>query len=83
VVAGLITLDGPQAHDSSGRDDRFVSLVAVVSRLDEKRPGPATTLYGTVAFSFVIPRACDFIGFEKKLMLKTKGLGASKVAKNQ
>jgi hypothetical protein len=32
---------------------------------------------------FVIPRACDFIGFEKKLMLKTKGLGASKVAKNQ
>jgi hypothetical protein len=32
---------------------------------------------------FVIPRVCNFIGFEKKLMLKTKGLGASKVAKNQ
>jgi hypothetical protein len=45
--------------------------------------GPATTPYGTVAFSFVIPRVCNFIGFEKKLMLKTKGLGASKVGKNQ
>jgi hypothetical protein len=32
---------------------------------------------------FVIPRVCNFIGFEKKLTLKTKGLGASKVAKNQ
>jgi hypothetical protein len=31
----------------------------------------------------VILRVCNFIGFEKKLMLKTKGLGASKVAKNQ
>jgi hypothetical protein len=28
---------------------------------DEKRLGPATTLYGTVALSFVIPRACDFL----------------------
>jgi hypothetical protein len=27
---------------------------------NEKRLGPATTLYGTVALSFVIPRACDF-----------------------
>src|SRR5580693_10311888 len=26
----------------------------------KKRLGPATTLYGTVALSFVIPRACDF-----------------------
>jgi hypothetical protein len=32
---------------------------------------------------FVIPRVCNFIGFEKKLTLKTKGLGASKAAKNQ
>jgi hypothetical protein len=31
----------------------------------------------------VILRVCNFIGFEKKLTLKTKGLGASKVAKNQ
>jgi hypothetical protein len=31
----------------------------------------------------VILRVCNFIGFEKKLMLKTKGLGASKVGKNQ
>jgi hypothetical protein len=50
-----------------------------------KCPGydPATTFHGTVALSFVIPRVCNFIGFEKKLMLKTKGLGASKVGKNQ
>jgi hypothetical protein len=27
---------------------------------DEKRLGSATSLYGTVALSFVIPRACDF-----------------------
>ena len=26
----------------------------------EKRLGSATTFYGTVALSFVIPRACDF-----------------------
>jgi hypothetical protein len=31
----------------------------------------------------VILRVCNFIGFEKKLTLKTKGLGASKVAKKQ
>ena len=31
----------------------------------------------------VIPRACDFIGFSKKPILKTKPLGASKSAKNQ
>jgi hypothetical protein len=37
----------------------------------------------TATFSFVIPRVCNFIGFEKKLTLKTKGLGASKAAKNQ
>ena len=35
------------------------------------------------AHKIVILRVCNFIGFEKKLMLKTKGLGASKVAKNQ
>jgi hypothetical protein len=34
-------------------------------------------------FPFVILRVCNFIGFEKKLMLKTKGLGASKVGKSQ
>jgi hypothetical protein len=45
------------------------------------RFGPTTALYGTTALPFVIPRVCNFIGFEKKLMLKTKGLGASKVAK--
>jgi hypothetical protein len=28
---------------------------------DEKRLGPATTLYGTIALSFVIPRGCDFL----------------------
>jgi hypothetical protein len=27
---------------------------------DEKRLGPETTLYGTTALSFVIPRGCDF-----------------------
>ncbi len=27
---------------------------------DEKRFGPATNLYATVAVPFVIPRACDF-----------------------
>jgi hypothetical protein len=31
----------------------------------------------------VILRVCNFIGFEKKLMLKTKGLRGSKVGKNQ
>ena len=31
----------------------------------------------------VILRVCNFIGFEKKLVLKTKGLGASKVEKSQ
>jgi hypothetical protein len=31
----------------------------------------------------VIPRACDFIRFRKKPMVKTKNLGASKSAKNQ
>jgi hypothetical protein len=40
-------------------------------------PTYATTL------NFVIPRVCNFIGFPKKLMLKTKSLGASKIAKNQ
>jgi hypothetical protein len=49
----------------------------------EKRLGSATTLYGTVPLSFVIPRGCDFIGFAKKLMLKTNSLSASKIAKNQ
>jgi hypothetical protein len=42
-----------------------------------------TTFYGSVALPFVIPRVCNFIGFEKKLTLKTKGLGASKAGKNQ
>ena len=31
----------------------------------------------------VILRVCNFIGSEKKLLLKTKGLGASKVGKSQ
>jgi hypothetical protein len=53
------------------------------TRGNEKRLGPAATLNGTVALSFVIPRVCNFIGFEKKLVLKTKGLGASKVGKSQ
>jgi hypothetical protein len=33
--------------------------------------------------TIVIPRACDFIRFRKKPMVKTKNLGASKSAKNQ
>jgi hypothetical protein len=45
--------------------------------------GPATRLHITTTLSFVIPRVCNFIGFEKKLVLKTKGLGASKVGKSQ
>ena len=39
-----------------GRDDKSVELWACGPR-DEKRLGPATTLYGTVALSFVIPPA--------------------------
>jgi hypothetical protein len=35
------------------------------------------------ALEIVIPRACDFIRFREKPMLKTKNLGASKSAKNQ
>jgi hypothetical protein len=50
---------------------------------NERRLGSGHNLHGTTTLPFVIPRVCNFIGFEKKLTLKTKGLGASKVAKNQ
>jgi hypothetical protein len=43
----------------------------------------ATALSFSKPLLFVIPRVCNFIGFEKKLTLKTKGLDASKVGKNQ
>ena len=49
---------------------------------DEKRLGPAATFHVIATLSFVIPRVCNFIGFEKRLVLKTKGLGASKVGKS-
>jgi hypothetical protein len=50
----------------SGRDDKFVCTRRIVistggvmglrpTQGDEKRLGPATTFYGTVALSFVIP----------------------------
>jgi hypothetical protein len=35
------------------------------------------------AHTIVILRVCDFIGFAKKPMLKTKSLVTSKIAKNQ
>jgi hypothetical protein len=65
----FITLGGPLAHDSSGRDDNFVVPVRGLAR--NTRPSNR----------FVIPRVCNFIGFAEKPMLKTKALGALKIAK--
>jgi hypothetical protein len=43
----------------------------------------ATAVDGRTTLPFVISRACDFIRFREKPMLKTRNLGASKSAKNQ
>jgi len=45
-----------QANLSSGPEE---SWALWLTHGDEKRLGPATTLYGTVALSFVIPSEAD------------------------
>ncbi len=43
------------------------SLACGPTQGDEKRLGPATTLHGTIALSFVIPGGCDFFNFPDSL----------------
>ena len=69
-----------------GRDDK----ARAVTDLQFREPDGAEELPIRLAdvevshhSPLVIPRACDFIRFRKKPMVKTKNLGASKSAKNQ
>jgi hypothetical protein len=76
-----ITSAAPLVADGSGWNVRLKRLMRLKGR--NRVVGPAASSNRDATLPFVIPRVCNFIGFEKKLMLKTKGLGASKVGKNQ
>jgi hypothetical protein len=72
-------------HYLDQSDGRPLANELVDSGMHRLAP-PAVTIpiqNGSATSSFVIPRVCNFIGFAKKLMLKTNSLGASKIATNQ